>query len=662
MTDTSYSISDDSLAKYFPERNYEERDYKPYGKPYKDLCGHCSEYYKFIYEKGLKKTSDVPKCLGHITKQFDFISKDDFEEEEYTDFVIASDPVTWAYHMFGWKARWHQEEMMSCTSIKKVVRAGRRSGKTLAVAILSLWRLATMSNESILIIAPFEVQVQKIFDEMLEFIAMSPALSASIKRSTRSPCRLDFNNGSKALGFSSGNHNTAGSDKIRGQDATYIVIDECDYINEQDIEAILAILASHPDCGLWMSSTPTGQHKKFYQYCVMKDLGFKEFWYTSNESPTWTEETEDFYRQTYSATNYEHEFLAQFGIQEAGVFRNDLIDRALLNYSLPRQRTHGSRISIGADWNGQAIGTHIVVVEAVVDMEDNLKYILLEKCVVRGEDFTQHEAVQKIIELNDKYNPACIYVDAGFGETQVEMLHKYGMENKRSGLHKKLKPYTMQSNIEITDPVTGIKIKKSAKPFMVNMSVMQLEQDRVVLPISEDTSIVAATMEGEESNSSQGLVQQMRNFAIERISSNGLPTYSQGEDHTLTAWMLAITGFILEFSDLRRRSSHVVSRFVGQPGESIHESENHALVRVAESIRQLDKGVKLPKYNNLGSLEKAIKQGEKLREAFEAGQKPVMSKYFRKDKGFRKSDLGSPKTQGFNRKSGRRTGGTRRMF
>lgn len=630
------------LAKYFPEREYEDRDWKPYGKPFADLCGNCEKYYNFLHNKGLKQTPDVPVCKGHISSRFDNLTPDDFEEEEYVDFITSADPVSWALATFNWEARWYQEEMMSCTASRKVVRAGRRVGKTLCISVLALWKLATESDQVILVICPYEVQVEKIFDEILLFISRNHALSAAVKRSIKKPCRLEFNNGSRLMGFSSGSNSTAGSDKIRGQDANYIIIDEADYINEIDVDAILAILASHPDCGLWASSTPTGQHKKFYQFCVQKDLGFKEFWYISHESPSWTEDVDQFFRNSYDLTRYEHEFYATFGLQEAGVFRNDLIDLSLMNYELPTARTPGSRIGIGVDWNGQAIGTHIVVTEAVMRQDNSIAYRVLEKLVVKGVHFTQHEAVNIIAGLNDKYNPAFIYVDAGYGEVQVEMLHKMGKDNKSSGLHNKVHAYAMNSTIEIIEPTTGFKEKKNAKPFMVSMAVMQLEEGRVVLPLSEDTSIMSETMG--DSGGSQGLVQQMRNFSIERISATGLPTYSQGEDHTLTAWMLCMVGFVMEFSDLRRKNSYVRSQMIGLPGEPMEKTKEGTYVRAAEMIRRLPDQAELPKNSNLGSLEVAKQQGEKLKEAFEAGKKQKIRNYFKLNRGSRRADLGTPRT------------------
>jgi replicative DNA helicase len=644
----------EKLSKYVPERDYAYRGYNPFGGPFLDLCKNCDLYYEMLNKKGLTKKKFPPSCSRHIANQFDDIDLSDLTEEEHAELIVASDPVAWAYQMFGWEARWYQEEILSCTALRKVVRAGRRVGKTIALAILALHKLATESDKNVLIIAPYEVQVTKIFDEIDRFVALSPALSNSVRRKTRNPCRIQFNNGSNAIGFSSGANSTAGSDKIRGQDANYIIIDEADYINQLDIDAILAILASHPDCGLWASSTPTGLHEKFYQFCIQKDLGFKEFWYISAEAPNWTSETEEFLKNSTDSTTYQHEYYAEFGLQTSGVFRNDLIDLSIINYSIPRERTRGSRIVIGVDWNGQAIGTHIVVTEAVLTTGNQLKYVVLEKHIVKGEEYTQHGAVKKIIELSEKFNPAFIYVDAGYGETQVEMLHKYGKENPETKLHKIVKPYSMQAKIEIRDPKSNMKIKKPAKPFMVSMAVMQLEQGRIILPISEDTSVLTSTIEGEGAGGDQGLVQQMRNFSIERISASGIPQYSQGQEHTLVAWMLSLVGFVLEMSDLMKGIKYIPILPVPPLGVPKDEAENHENVRLADTMRQLDTGVKLPRYNNMSSIAVAIKDGQKLKQAVRSGDRRAMISHF-KGKVSRNSDLGTAPNRSRGARGSRKT-------
>ncbi len=611
--------------KYIPERNYPGRAYESFGGGYSDLCGHCELYYAIVHQTGLTKKPFPVKCKRHVLEEFKALQASDFaSSEEYEELMINADPVAWSYKNFGWTARWYQEEVMSCTAQKKVVRAGRRTGKTAAIVMLILWGIYTHANWSVLVIAPFQSQVTKIFDEIEKMLALSPVLASSIKRQTKNPQRLDLVNGSKVLGFSSGAKSATKSDKVRGQDANLIVLDEADYLDDPDLEAILAILASHPDCALWASSTPTGRHAKFYQWCTDKNLGFKEFHYISAESPSWTDEAEEFFRTNFEAVSFEHEFFAEFGLQLAGVFRNDLVDRAIVDYPLPQPRSSPySRVVMGVDWNGAKNGVHIVVTEYM-----NGKYKLLNKTVVKDEQFTQHSSIDAILKLDKEYRCNYIYVDEGYGRVQVEMLHKMGMQDPSTGLARRVVPYAFNKAVEIRDPKTGTINKKPSKPFLVNMTAFQLEEDRLILPLSEDTQHLVNSKEGEATGKQTGLVQQMRNFAIDRVSSLGLPTYTQGDDHTLFAYMLSIIGFVMEYSDLRRNNmSMSVATTRMSTGGMLQVEDKDRAAPIA--VRQLDAGMgPTAMARDMISIFKARRASEALRRAMSKGNKDALRKHF----------------------------------
>jgi replicative DNA helicase len=404
----------------------------------------------------------------------------------------------------------------------------------------------THANNAILVLAPYEAQVANIFQMLRRLMENSKTLTNSLSRSTLNPHRLQFNNGSYILGFSAGSKTAARSDKIRGQDAHVIYIDEFDYIPDSDISAISAIMLSHPDCKLWTTSTPTGEHKRFFAICTDKDLGYKEFWVTSMEVPHWDDKMELETRREYNATvesspEWEHEILADFGEQIAGVFRNSMIDASLQDYKLgdfgPRE---GGVYILGVDWNKTA-GTHMVIVEW------NGVFKILDKIVIPRSEFTQTIAVEKIIEMHQLWNFKGVYVDRGYGSTQVEMLKKWGLQHPDSNLYLRLKDFAMQEMTDVRDPGTGAIVKKHTKPFLVSALAQQLDEDRLILPKSEDTRVI-------RDDQDMGIVQQMRNFKIEGYSVHGLPKYSQGPEHTLTALMLAVGGYVLENTDLTRLS------------------------------------------------------------------------------------------------------------
>lgn len=612
--------------KYIPERNYPGRGYESFGTGFSDMCQHCDLYYAIVNQTGLTKKPFPPRCRRHVLEEFKEIKPEDLSSaEEYDELIINADPVAWSYKNFGWTARWYQEEVMSCTAQKKVVRAGRRTGKTAAIVMLILWGIYTHNNWNVLVIAPYQSQVTKIFDEIEKMLALSPILAASVKRQTKNPQRLDLVNGSKVLGFSSGAKSATKSDKIRGQDANLIVLDEADYLGDPDLEAILAILASHPDCALWASSTPSGRHAKFYQWCTDKNLGFKEFHYISAESPSWTEEAEDFFKTNFEAVSFEHEFYAEFGLQLAGVFRNDLIDRAIVDYPLPQPRSSPySRVVMGVDWNGEKNGVHIVITEYW-----NGKYKVLNKTVIRNDQFTQHASVDAIVRLDHEYKCNYIYVDEGYGKVQVEMLHKMGLQNPASGLLRRVVAYAFNKPVEIRDPKTGAAIRKPSKPFLVNMTALQLEEDLMILPLCEDTQHLVNSKEGESTGKHTGIVQQMRNFAIERMSVLGLPTYTQGDDHSMFAFMLSIIGFILEYSDLRRSNMSMALMTTRMSTGGILQEEDHQKSVRTPSVRQLDAGMGASATSrDLISIFKAKKAAESLRRAISKNNKNAIQKHF----------------------------------
>lgn len=913
---------------YIPERDYIKRDYKPFGKPFDDMCGHCEQYYAMLYKKGMTDRPFPPNCKKHIAEPLQHIKPEDFDtDEEYMKAVVALDPISWAVMQFGWEARWYQEEMLSCTAKYKVMRCGRRVGKCLKFdtpvltpsgpveiqhlkagdtvydehgeevrvletfdqgmqevvdlsnngrvvatctknhpwltkhnrlegtkvrkveefykgvkicrtevtaplgtchqggayalgallgdgnsrtaglvissddepivskicgivnvpykknkannydwyfpehtkdriahykewidgryahektvdleiikswnresllefvaglidtdgsvvfsgseitisldmqakavveafqyALLALWQVQstlgieyrekykngpiyyarvkhihhckrilrelshylqcerkqyreeydalepnnfeptsigvtisnprmehcydihvdsptnlyllanglathntegacvallhyaiTHSNRALLVLAPYESQVSNIFQMLSKLIESSNNLAQSVSRKTLNPHRIQFANGSYILGFSAGSKTAARSDKVRGQDAHVIYIDEFDYIPDSDVAAVTAILISHPDCQLWTTSTPTGEHKRFFAICTDKNLGYKEFWFTSTEIPHWNEEMEKEMRREYSAVTedspeWQHEVLAEFGDQVQGVFRNSMIDKSLQDYTLGTISPvrHGTYI-LGVDWNKTA-GTHMVIVEW------NGVFTLIDKIVIPRGDFTQLAAVEKIIELHERWDFKGIYVDRGYGSTQVEMLKRHGMKHPHLNMQLRLKDFAMQEMVVVRDPTNGAEIKKHTKPFLVNALSMMLDGGMLVLPKSEDTRVVRDDM-------AMGVVQQMRNFKIEGYSVHGLPKYSQGQEHTLTSLMLAVGGFQLLHSDLTKVSLSggvAVTPAFGQTEENFqNQSFNSDILKEVQddaAARDLDRG------------------------------------------------------------------------
>ena len=464
----------------------------------------------------------------------------ELEGDEASLVEILFNPVKWSAAELKWVPRWYQDYMLSCSAYRKVNRIGRRAGKTETLCVKMMHHTYTNENTISLVIAPYKNQVGLIFDRIDVLLSESEAVVSSIKRNTKNPYRLEFYNGSKILGFTSGTRTGSKSTGIRGQDAHAIFIDEADFLSPSDFEVILAILASRPDCYLWASSTPTGKREMYWRWCSEPELGFKEFHYSSSVSPNWTRQTESLQKSLYTEQGYAHEFDAEFGEETEGVFLNKYIDRAVQDYTLGRVKKNKDSIyTMGVDWNAADKGTHIVVVEWNKTLNSGKgAYKVVEKVIISQIEFTQVKACEEIIALNQKWDPTYIYVDQGFGNTQIEMLHKYGLENPKTRLANKVKGIFFGDTMEIRDPVTKQRVKKHMKPFMVNLAVRRLEDDLIILPEDEDVK--------------HGLVGQMRDYTVIRRTALGQPIYSDDDDHTLVAWMLCILAATIEHSDISK--------------------------------------------------------------------------------------------------------------
>lgn len=560
------------------------------------LCKTCLLKYRDT-ESGLlwpqcKMSADV-----QVERQKRFGLLDKLSPEERMVYQYTRDPVIWAKVMFDYEARWYQMELLRCTSQKKVARCGRRVGKTdaLAVKILhaSYTKPGRKPNEryTVLVICPYEKQVEVIFRRIREFIGQCPELKNSIKRDVANPHQIEFDNMATIIGVSAGVRTGAKADQIRGQDADFLALDEADYLDEGSIESILAIFASKSDCILWASSTPTGARSYFYKWCKNKSSGFREFHYPSSVSPDWTPETELMFREQYTEAAYNREFMAEFGEEDAGVFQHRYVQRSLYDYDIETyQKDPNNLYSMGVDWNSTGFGTHIVVTEYNTSSH---KFRVVAKEIIDVSEFTQMAGIEKILQMDSYWDCEFIYVDAGYGTTQVEFLKKYGLDNPRSRMGKKLKPIEFGGKTQVRDPYSQEIVKKHTKPLIVELCARRLESLQVEFPTSEDGA--------------RGLVGQVRVFRVEKYGRDGQPIYSQGEDHTLIAWMLSVFALIMEFTDLAKITPTTRVAFTGSGGGGDHDALGADLKkqkkaraqRLAVKPRWLEAGGSSPSLNRL---------------------------------------------------------------
>jgi len=378
------------------------------------LCFGCKKEYEEYVDTGKLQSFPINCFLSADIQTFNMAKEAGLTEIESAYVGMGLNAAEWALVEFGWKARWYQEEVLSCSSQFKVLRIGRRAGKTAALAIASLHAAATRPKVKCLIITPFQEHTELVFGMIDALLEESTTMKSMIKRYVRSPSHtMEFTNGSTIKSLTAGVKTGSKASKVRGQDADFLAIDECDLLSKDDIESVMAIMASHPRVQLWISGTPTGKREYFFKWSSDPSHNFKTFHFPSSVAPTWTPEIEKWFRNTYSISGYTAEFDADFPVLKEGVFPPKLVDRATQDYDMQTlHKRSGWIYIIGVDWNETDTGAQIAVVGF---NPGDQKFWLVRKVVVSREEFTQLKAVDKIIELNTTWNPTFIYVDYGFG-------------------------------------------------------------------------------------------------------------------------------------------------------------------------------------------------------------------------------------------------------
>lgn len=468
------------------------------------------------------------------------------EDEELSK--AFTDIAYFARIMLDVELRWYQKLILKVKSDNKVIRAGRRIGKTFSMIVKVLFEAITNDDKDILIVAPLGIQVTELFQELRSFIDQNHILSQMLTRSVKSPHTLEFVNGSRILGLSAGSSSGSSAKSVRGQGADLIILDECDFLNESDLNSIMGTqLGNIENVEIWSASTPTGARSMFYRWCNRAKVTYTvnnhedlkpikevrkhdanewvQFHFPSQVNPNWGEDSEKKVRDEFTELGYIHEVLAGFGDTEAGVYKNEFIDESAADYTYKKYRTrkilpNTPRI-IGVDWD-KTVPTQIVVSEF---NPEHQKIQIIDRVEIEPSEFTFDNAVNKIIDLNNRYKPNYIYVDRGHGEYQTETLQKK--------LGKKVKGLSFSQKLEYKDPFTNEKDKKEVDHFMVTQTSILLERDQLMF-----------------SKYDQHFLDELRNFRILRYTSTGKPIYNDDNEHAHDAFALTVLAFNQEYPDL----------------------------------------------------------------------------------------------------------------
>lgn len=533
------------------------------------ICVKCHEEYR-------KKYPDKPfiiSCKG-IYSDRDFLARETafkkkYPEEEYTEEDRDNDRsifdiVFWAEknivvkdnqgNLIPFQARWYQEETLRCTARHKVDRWGRGLGKTICGVIEELHKALTRKNLDILIVCPADSQSEKWYTEIEFQLNHSDALKDLEISQKQQPFKVfKFKgSGSSISIFTAGSSSGRGANSIRSQDPWRVRLDEQDYLNENDYKAIDPLIVRHePVSEFHGSSTPTGERSRFWQMCTQM-ASYREFYFPITVHPNWSDELEILYRQQAKTDDvYRHEYLAEFSDPSSGVFKRLHVDAARVIYKHPTMLSlrgydcefwkANLRYFMGVDWNGRGTGTRVRVIS--YDPETKIRRVV-DKLTVDKEGYTITDSIQAIVDMNKKWHCEDIFIDAGFGFAQDELIKIAGSMSTDRDTQKLKDVHTVDFGAQLKfnrlisnrdpsktkylpDPKDD-ELKRMTKPFMVEGTVLAFEHRLV--QFSEEDKV---------------LEEQLRAYRIKTYSSHGYAnTYEVDPadvgDHDLDAFMLAM--------------------------------------------------------------------------------------------------------------------------
>lgn len=540
-----------------------------------------------LYKRGdfIIDCKGIPEEHKYIPRQDAFIesmekqSGEKVTENELYDLKSMYDAVTWAEKYLGWKPRRsikgeeYQSNILRCSSKRKVLRCGRRLGKSEVMLIWTMFRLFNFSPRekrwdahrkewvkgmgTILFIAPYLSQVKDFFARMKEMVEAVPELANEIESFVATPYyKVTLKSGMVISGFSAG---SSGATSVRGQKADWIVMDEMDYLREDDIKTLMALLMEHNDVEMIVASTPSGRREQFYEMCTQR-MDFKEFYYPSMVNPSWGPKMEAELRAAYrTEMGWQHEILAEFGEAATSVFQFHLLEKAMSSYAYEDCKRHPEAVySMGIDWNDVENGTKIRVIE-YNPLDGAIRCVAAS--TVQKAGWVQTAAVQEAIRMNRIWNCNYIYVDMGYGATQIELLRKIGQDaqlRKDQWAHLDMnfintKGINSSTKIDVFDPITGLPKKMAMKPYLVESTVRFFEKEMIHFS-SED----------------EILLKQLHGYNIARVSANGVPIYEAGPagDHDLDAFMLAVLALEIELGEYTKQHYSGGIAFAGHIGQA----------------------------------------------------------------------------------------------
>jgi len=509
-------------------------------------------------------------------------------EEERTFIAEADDPVAWSEnHLFDpdigqtpFKTKRMFYNLLRDPRKDRAGRIGRQSGKTVHMTIDMMYTASWETHAVILVFVPEKKNMNRTLEIMGNLLRQSDLRGSFVlggKRDKKEGIEAEYDyeirvSSGSVIRFFFMSHNP---DKARGQRGTHIYIDEVDYLPEKAFPVILGVLKSNPTIKIWASSTPIGlENTWFREFCDRcadpKVEDSVEYHMPTTMEENWPEIEKRLRAVIFDEVTWKLEVMAEWVEAKGAVYKKTMIDNAIERSLIAGMYMKSSELQntleyssadkvLGVDWNNPQNGVRLV---EVAEMYGELPWVVRNE-KISYETYTQLAAVNRIIELFIENRYRKIALDAGFGETQIELLHKKLVEmgqDPRSILIVVDSGRKEETVIEYESPETGARrreiISVRLKNRLVGILSKYIESSLVFLQ--------------EEDIEKDGLIKEVRNFR--RKSPNRESGFMYTETtHSLAALQLAVYGY-----DVLKNDN---SRSLGNPADTISTGDLESIVR-----------------------------------------------------------------------------------
>ncbi len=345
------------------------------------------------------------------------------EEIDKTKFKEAiKDPVLFTQLFINHTPHPAQNQILRDKYQFITIVAGRRFGKTKAMAFSAIYYAITHPASIQFILAPSYNQANIMFWEITTLLSKS-ILVHLIERVYKTPfSKIIFKNGSEIHARS-----TTKPEYLRGHKAHRVILDEAAYIPDEVISQVVEPMLADFN-GSWIKiGTPFGKNHFYDSYLKGQSHKFGDYssyHFPSTVNPHISQEFIEKKKQEYGENSiiFRTEYLAEFVEDQNTVFRWQDVQKNIAAIEQPDRGETGRSYAIGCDLAKYQDYTVIIVLDVT---EKPFRLVHFQ----RFNRKPYAETTLRIKELYRKFNSPKVMIDSsGVGDPVLEDLQDIGAE------------------------------------------------------------------------------------------------------------------------------------------------------------------------------------------------------------------------------------------